>query len=113
MATHSVGIRELSQSVSAVVAQVERTGEPVVITRHGHPAAAIFPVPGDRLQALTLELVPHLVRGGFKRADEDLAAGRTYSLDDVLAELDRIESAPEAEETMPAVARAGETSSAT
>ncbi|MBV9607317.1 MAG: type II toxin-antitoxin system Phd/YefM family antitoxin [Solirubrobacterales bacterium] len=92
MAKHSVGIRELSHSVSAVVSEVERTGEPVVITRHGHPAAAIFPVSGDRLQALILQLIPHLVRDGFARADEDLAAGRTYALEDVLAELDRLDS---------------------
>jgi prevent-host-death family protein len=102
MAKRLVGMRELSHSVSAVVSEVERTGEPVVITRHGRPAAAIFPVAGERLQALLVELIPHLVEGGFSRADQDLAAGRTYALDDVLEELDRQESAAPAKETASA-----------
>jgi prevent-host-death family protein len=41
----TVGIRGLARNVSAVVAEVARTGRPTILTKHGRPVAAIVPIP--------------------------------------------------------------------
>lgn len=46
-----VGIRELKQNASAVVATVA-AGHPVTITDRGRPAAVLSPIPRTRLAAL-------------------------------------------------------------
>jgi prevent-host-death family protein len=40
----SVGIRQLAANVSAFVADVNRTGQPTLVTRHGEPVAALVPI---------------------------------------------------------------------
>jgi prevent-host-death family protein len=40
----SLGIRELAASVSAVVADVARSGRPAVVTKHGEPVAALVAI---------------------------------------------------------------------
>ncbi len=82
-----VGVRELGRKVSKVIGTVERTGEPVIVTRHGKPTVAVLPLDAKRLEALTIAAAPKLAQD-MARADEDLAAGRTKPLDEVLAELD-------------------------
>ncbi|MEI4273560.1 type II toxin-antitoxin system prevent-host-death family antitoxin [Klenkia sp. LSe6-5] len=47
----SVGIRELKQNASAVVARTAR-GESVTVTDRGRPVAALSPVPTSRLAGL-------------------------------------------------------------
>ncbi|MDZ4370144.1 MAG: type II toxin-antitoxin system prevent-host-death family antitoxin [Phenylobacterium sp.] len=39
-----VGILEAKTGLSGLVAEVERTGEEIVLTRHGRPAARIVPL---------------------------------------------------------------------
>lgn len=82
-----IGIREFSGKVSKYIDGVERSGKPVIITRHGRPTVAMLRVDGDRLQALAVAAAPRLVED-LEQADADLAAGRSRSLDDLLAELD-------------------------
>ena len=82
----TVSIRELSRNASGVVGDVARTGRPALVTKHGAPVAAVVPVEADDLEDLVLSKAPeHLA--DLTAADEDLAAGRTRSADDVLAEL--------------------------
>ena len=47
-----VGIRELKQNASAVVARV-RKGATITVTDRGRPAAMLSPIPGSRVEELT------------------------------------------------------------
>lgn len=47
-----VGIRELKQNASAVVARVRR-GTTITVTDRGRPAALLSPIPGSRVEELT------------------------------------------------------------
>jgi prevent-host-death family protein len=87
-----IGVREFSGKVSKYIDEVERSGKPVIITRHGRPAVAMLRVDVDRLQALTVAAAPRLIQD-LEQANADLAAGRSRSLDDMLAELDEEEAA--------------------
>lgn len=42
-----VGMLEAKTGLSALVADVQRTGEEIVLTRHGRPAAKIVPIPSE------------------------------------------------------------------
>ncbi len=46
-----VGIRELKQNASAVVARVQH-GETIVVTDRGRPAALLSPIPGSKVEEL-------------------------------------------------------------
>ena len=48
----TVGIRELKQNASAVVARV-RQGATITVTDRGRPAALLTPIPGSRIEQLT------------------------------------------------------------
>jgi polyribonucleotide nucleotidyltransferase len=92
-----VGVREFSKKVSKYIGEVERSGSPVIITRHGRPAVAVLRLDVDRLQALAAAAAPHLVHD-FEQADADLAAGRSRPLDDLIAELEEEDAAVTARE---------------
>lgn len=79
----SVGIRELGRSLSAVIREVRRTGEPTVITERGTPVALISPIDGEALEDFVLANAPAFI-AGMQRADAELAAGETASLDEVI-----------------------------
>lgn len=83
----TVSIRELANNVSSVVASVAETGRPTVVTKHGRPVAAVVPIDQDDLEDFVLANAPEFVAGRHQ-ANADLAAGRTRSLDKVLADLD-------------------------
>lgn len=83
----SVGVRELAQRASAVVAEVE-AGQRVVVTKHGRPIALILPIDEDEFYDYVLAHAPEYVRG-MREAEAELARGqRGMLLDDVLADLD-------------------------
>jgi prevent-host-death family protein len=94
-----VGIREFSRTLSEVIARVEK-GETVLLTRHGKPTAAILPIQGDRLEALTLAAAPKFVMEAAESVEE-LRAGGSSDLDELLAEA---EAAERAEGRQPAKA---------
>ena len=52
--SHTVGIRELRQQVSAVLKRV-MAGESIEVTDHGHPVAKIVPLRPRVLDQLVLE----------------------------------------------------------
>jgi prevent-host-death family protein len=85
----TVGIRELADRASAVVSEVERTGEPAFVTRRGRPVAVVLPINEDDLLDFVLAHAPEYVRD-MREADEAIERGEHgASLDDVLAALDR------------------------
>lgn len=86
-----VGIRELARQVSRLITEVEKSGEPAVITRHGRAVAMIVPVDAAALEDFVLANAPELVEG-MHAANAELAAGRTRSLSDLRAGLEREDS---------------------
>ncbi len=83
----SVGIRDLGRNASEVVERVERTGEPVIVTRRGRPAAVMVPISAEDLDDYILANAREFVEG-MAAADRELAAGETRPLAAVLADLD-------------------------
>ena len=83
----TVSIRELANNASGVIASVADTGRPTVITKHGRPVAAVVPIDQEDLEDFVLANAPEFVAGRHQ-ADADFAAGRTRSLDKVLADPD-------------------------
>ncbi len=83
-----IGLRELSRRAGEIVKLVQKSGRPVVVTRHGRPAVALVEIDRDALEDLIVESVPEFT-AGLKRADAELRQGKTRELADVLTELRR------------------------
>lgn len=60
------------------------SGEPVIITLKGKPAAAITPLTEDGLEDFIIEN-SSAIRKKIAKAEEDMKAGRVVSLDDYLS----------------------------
>ena len=88
--TGAVSISRLSGRAGQVIREVAETGKVTLVTRRGRPVAVIAPVDPDR----TDDLLDHVLANtseyvaSMREADEDLAAGRTSSLTDVMADMD-------------------------
>lgn len=80
-----IGMRELQRDPKGVFQRLTDTHEPILITNHGHPVAALYPVDAQRAEELMLATAPEYVasRGEGEAA---VAAGRTRSLDDAISE---------------------------
>ena len=88
--TGAVSISHLSGRTSQVIREVAETGKVKFVTKRGQPVAVIAPVAqngADDLLDLVLANTPGHV-ASMRQADEDLAAGRTSSLQAVMAEMD-------------------------
>lgn len=78
-----IPVRDLARRTREVLDDVERTGRVAIVTRQGRPAVAIIPLDAEDLE-------DHVLAGArdyldaMREADEDLASGRTRSLDDLL-----------------------------
>ncbi|MBI5588565.1 MAG: type II toxin-antitoxin system prevent-host-death family antitoxin [Deltaproteobacteria bacterium] len=75
---------ELKNKTNEILRRVV-SGEPVIITLKGKPAAAITPLTEDGLEDFIMENSP-AIRKKIAKAEEDLKAGRVVSLDDYLSE---------------------------
>jgi len=77
----SVGIRELRDRLSHYLREVERTGEPLIVTDHGRPIAELVPVaepPKSRIQEL-IDIGaarPPLVPGSIRLRDTGIRLPR-------------------------------------
>ena len=58
-----------------------------MITDRGRPIAVLLPLAADAFEDFVFSNVPTFV-DALRQADEELAAGETRALDDVLGELD-------------------------
>jgi prevent-host-death family protein len=87
-----IGIREFARKVSQHVDGVVRSGEPVVLTRHGRPVAALIPLNAEGFEDFVLAHVPEFT-AGMIAAKGEVARGETRPLDEVLEEIDREEEA--------------------
>jgi prevent-host-death family protein len=76
-----------TRHASRVVSDVRRSGRPVIVTVNGQPAAVVLPLKTEDLEDFVLSYDEQFVRDRLA-ADAELAAGKTSSLEDVVAELD-------------------------
>lgn len=76
-------LTDLKVAAGEIVGQVERTGRPVVLTRHGRGVAVLLSI------AAFEEIQERLVDGELRRALEegegDIRAGRTITHADIMA----------------------------
>ncbi len=87
----TISIRALADGASRVVKEVQEGRRPFIVTNRGEPVAAIIPIDAAGLNEALEDWVLASAAGyvaDMHEADEDLAAGRTVSLDKVLADLD-------------------------
>jgi prevent-host-death family protein len=82
-----VGLRDLSRNTREVIEQLEKDGEPVVVTRHGKPIAMLKGVAEEDAATLSLAAVP-ANRESRIRAAEEIAAGEGESATALLRELE-------------------------
>jgi prevent-host-death family protein len=82
-----VGIRELGRNPSKVIARLVETREPVIVTDRGRPVAVLVPIDEREVEDFILTNAQQFV-ANRDDAEQDLVAGLTGALPDVLAELD-------------------------
>ena len=80
-----ISIRELQRNAGGVVADVAASGRPAVVTKHGRPVAAVVPISEEDLEDWVLANAPQFA-ADRAAADDELAAGKTVSLDSFVAE---------------------------
>jgi len=94
----TINTRTLSHNTGEVLAEVERSGRPAIVTVRGRPVAALVPLCDEDLEDWVLANAPEYV-ANMAEAEAEIAAGvRGQSVADVFAELD----AEEAEHPSPA-----------
>ena len=80
-----IGIRDLLRSPKEIFDALGESREPFLVTKHGRPIAAIYPVDASQAERLMLETAPEYVEA--RRVDEHARAeGRTQSLEDAIRE---------------------------
>ena len=80
-----IPITDLRQDAATVLRRVRNSNEPVVITQRGRAAAVIMSAEAYERSEHDRELLRLLARG-----EKEIAAGKGYSLDAVLAEADAL-----------------------
>ena len=80
-----IPITDLRQDSSAVLKKVRSSREPLIITQRGRAAAVLLSIEEYERTEREREILRLLARG-----DKEIAAGRGYDLDSVLAEADEI-----------------------
>ena len=73
-----VKIRDLVRQPKRVFAELEATGEPVLVTRNGEAIAALFPVDPQEAAQLAMAALPEFVESR-RRAEHARSEGRTRS----------------------------------
>ena len=87
--TNAVSISRLSGRASQVIREVTETGKVTFVTRRGQPVAVIAPVDPDGADDFPDHVLTNAPEyaDSMRQADEDLAAGRTNSLVDAMADM--------------------------
>jgi len=58
----TVGVRDLANRASAVLEQLEETGQPILVTRHGRPVAVLSAIDQEALHDYVLASAPEFSR---------------------------------------------------
>ncbi len=80
-----VPISDLRQNAASVLARLHRMNEPLVITQRGRAAAVMVSIEEYERSEHDHELLRLLARG-----DREVAAGKGFDLEEVMAEADRL-----------------------
>jgi prevent-host-death family protein len=80
-----VPISELRQDASGIVKRASATGDPVFITQHGRASAVLMSAGAYERTQRELGILRLLAQG-----EVDIAAGRGFDLDAVMAEVDQL-----------------------
>lgn len=80
-----IPVTDLRQDASAVLKRVRSSKEPLVITQRGRAAAVMLSVSAYERTEHQRQILELLARG-----EKEIAAGKGYDLDDVLAEADTL-----------------------
>ncbi|MHB8069472.1 MAG: type II toxin-antitoxin system Phd/YefM family antitoxin [Desulfobaccales bacterium] len=80
-----VPISDLRQDAAKVLKQVRESREPLIITQRGRAAAVMLSVESFERSERDKELLRLLARG-----EREIAAGKGYDLDSVMAEADAL-----------------------
>lgn len=75
-------IRELQKDASGLVSLVEK-GEDVIITKHGKPAAVIYPLTEDMIEDYMIQHSPAIKRK-LEEGLKDAREGRVVPIEDLL-----------------------------
>lgn len=80
-----IPVTDLEEDASAVLERLRHSGAPAVITQMGREAAVLIDIESFRKSEAEREILAALARG-----EQEIAEGKGYDLDDVLAEADRL-----------------------
>ncbi len=83
----TIGVRDLQRNPGRILDELERSGRPAFVTRHGQPTAVLLPVDSAALEDYVLAHAPEYV-ASMEEADEDGRAGRARPAADVIAEIE-------------------------
>jgi prevent-host-death family protein len=83
--TEVVPITDLRQDAAAVLQRLRRSHEPLVITQRGRAAAVLLSVEEYERARREREILESLAR-----SDKEIAIGKGYDLDEVLADADAV-----------------------
>jgi antitoxin (DNA-binding transcriptional repressor) of toxin-antitoxin stability system len=82
-----VKMRELLRQPKSVFETLERTGEPIIVTREGEPVAALFPVDREQAAEMAMAALPEFVESRARAANAR-SEGRTSSAAELLREFE-------------------------
>ena len=80
-----IPITDLRQDAASILHKIRKSGEPLVITQRGRPAAVMMSVEAYEQSERDHQILMILANG-----DKEIAAGEGYSLDSVMEEANRI-----------------------
>ena len=81
----TIPVTDLKQDASAALKRVRKSKRPLILTQRGKPAAVLLSVDTYEKGEREREILKLLARG-----EREIAAGKGYDLDDVLAEADAL-----------------------
>jgi len=84
-----IPVSDLEQDASGALKRVRKSKGPLIITQHGRPAAVLLSMDAYEKSEQEREILKLLALG-----EREIAAGKGYDLDDVLAEADALLSKP-------------------
>src|SRR5450755_654403 len=82
-----VKMRELLRNPKSVFEELERSGEPVLLTRDGQAVAALFPVDPERAEQIAMAALPEFVQSRA-RARNARSEERTASAAELLGDFE-------------------------
>ncbi len=76
-------LTDLKVGAGEIIGQLERTGRPIVLTRHGRGVAVMLSI--SAFESLQSRLADSELRAAMEEGEQDVRAGRTTSHETILA----------------------------